>query len=185
MHTVRSHGHARSAVEPRLVRITMKHEAIDARAERPVTLVLHGGREILPGLGSIGGKCFGGHNRSTVRMGDRCSFDAAERGLETVALRPELAHRHVRHAAERQVSHGIHVVGFNRQTKTVAPSQLLEMLGMLLDDKFLCGPAQIPQKTLGHFPTVDDAPRHDRQIPDRTVPAPLLKLGGEIRAPVL
>ena len=63
--------------------------------------------------------------------------------------------------------------------KPVPAAQLLEMLGMILDDQFLRRLAQVPQESLGHFQAVHDAAGHDRQIPERIVAAPLLELGGE------
>ena len=106
-------------------------------------------------------------------------------GVEAVTLGPELAHRDVRDAPQAQVGAGVHIVRLDGKPQAIAAAQRLEMLGMLLDNQFLGGQTQVPQKSLGDLCAVHHPAGHDREIPQQIVPAPALELVAKPFAPVL
>ena len=168
------------------MRIAMKHEPIDAGAESPIALILERRGKELPRFRSVSRERLGRDDRPAIGVGNRSRFDATEQGLHDKPLRPELAHRHVRHRPQRHVASGVHVIRFNRQPKTVASAQFPQVRRVLADDQFLSRPAQVPQKPLRQLPgSRRPDPSSRAGIWRGIVSAAPLELRGKLRAPVL
>ena len=77
MHAVWAHGHTRTSTL-RFVGEGVIHETIDARAERPVALVLDRCRVQLPRFGAGRRECLGCDDWSAVCVGNRSRFETTE-----------------------------------------------------------------------------------------------------------
>ena len=110
---------------------------------------------------------------------------AAELAVEPVALRPELAHRHVGCAAQVQVGAGVHVVRLDGEPKTVAAAQLFKLHRVILHDQFLRGLSQVPEEPFRDLAVSHDVARHRRQVTQQIVAAAPLEFLAEPARPVL
>ena len=146
---VRPHRHARPAVKLGLMLITMEDDAVDPRTKRPVAQALHHRGMRLPSLGITRGERLRRDNPSTVGMRHRHRLGHGVRGVET--HQPELAHRHIRNAAQGEVRARVHVVRLDRKPKPVPAPQLLQPRRVVLHHQFLRGLAQVPKKSLRHL----------------------------------
>ena len=186
MNPIGAHGHPRpELIEKGLVGEGVIDEPVDAHGEGPIALVLDRAWMKLPCFGTVGRESLRGDDRPAVHMGDGRRFDAAEGGIEPEPVAPEFAHRHVGHRAQVEVGGRVHVVGLDREIEPVAPPELLEPSGVVLDDELIRGPSHVPEKTLALFEAADDPARISREIGERIVAAPLHELSAEIRGPIL
>ncbi|OQB90847.1 MAG: hypothetical protein BWX84_01674 [Verrucomicrobia bacterium ADurb.Bin118] len=183
MHAIRSHRHAGPAIQPRLVRVTMKHNPIHPGGKRPVAQSLQIARMKPPPFIVVGSERFRRDDVPTARVRNGGGLETTEPRVVTV--RPKFAHGHVRHRAEIQIRRGIHVVGFDGKSEAVLMGQRLEMFGVVFQHQLLRGLAHIPKETFGDVPARNNASRVCRQESQRIITAPLLKLLTERRRPVL
>ena len=78
--------------------VTMEDDPVHAGAKGPIAQGLQIARMKLPALFVVGRERLRGHDAFAARVRDGRGFEATVPGLE--AVRPELAHGHIRHGAE-------------------------------------------------------------------------------------
>ena len=162
----------------------MIHKTIDANTKRPVALILHRPRILLPFLAPPRRKCFRRNDWPGHRMCNGSRFNTTKRRIK-IPRTPELAHRHIGNGAKIQVSRRVHVVWLDGQFETVFATKFFQMSCVIFQHQFLTCQTNIPKKTLGFFQAAHSTSAVCRQIRPCIIPAAFFEFCKKILRPVL
>jgi hypothetical protein len=163
----------------------MEDDAIDARAEGPVSLVLHRGWMLQPMVRLLCGERLRCHDASAVGVRDRRGFNHAPVGIDVSESRPELRHGNVGHGSQFKVRAGIQVVRFESQLQSVAVTEVAKTCRLVLNHQLLRCLPDIPKEAFRRLLVIDHVSPERGKKWRRTVSSSLLKLRLELGRPVL